>query len=347
MNGGAPQDWNALVERLVRGAGFQGPFCLRSIRGGRNNRVYRIELPERTLLLKTYFHHPQDPRDRLGPEFAFLAHLHGIGSHYAARPYATDASSHMGVMEFIDGVRPKLAEVTEAHIDHAVCFFSEANAQNDSASALSLPAASEACFSIAEHLDKTQRRVDRLSEIVPDDDLDRQAKLFVNGDLVPVWREIRKAIQSSIHLGDESRLPMSERCLSPSDFGFHNSLQSENGGLRFVDFEYAGWDDPAKLISDFANQPDMLLDRSLSRRFSAAVIGGNANPDALRQRVDALEPLYQIKWACICLNDFLGTGRTRRAFTEDHVGDGRTRREIQFGRAQTMLERARNRQVLS
>ena len=46
-----------------------------------------------------------------------------------------------------------------------------------------------------------------------------------------------------------------EKSLSPSDFGFHNMLIDKNGRLRFIDFEYAGWDDPAKIICDFFCQP--------------------------------------------------------------------------------------------
>ena len=43
--------------------------------------------------------------------------------------------------------------------------------------------------------------------------------------------------------------------LSPSDFGFHNILSHHNN-LYYIDFEYAGWDDPYKLIADFILNPD-------------------------------------------------------------------------------------------
>jgi len=50
-------------------------------------------------------------------------------------------------------------------------------------------------------------------------------------------------------------LPADETCLSPSDFGFHNALVDPSGALSFLDFEYAGRDDPAKPVSDFFCQP--------------------------------------------------------------------------------------------
>ena len=57
------------------------------------------------------------------------------------------------------------------------------------------------------------------------------------------------------------------RCfLSPSDFGFHNILQSE-GRLNFLDFEYAGRDDLAKLLSDFRLCPEIKVKKKYSEIF--------------------------------------------------------------------------------
>jgi hypothetical protein len=50
--------------------------------------------------------------------------------------------------------------------------------------------------------------------------------------------------------------------VSPSDFGFHNTVETtveKTLVLRFFDFEYAGLDHPLKLLMDFALQPDYLL----------------------------------------------------------------------------------------
>ena len=41
-----------------------------------------------------------------------------------------------------------------------------------------------------------------------------------------------------------------ERCISPSDFGLHNAIRTA-ADIRFIDFEFAGWDDPAKALVNF------------------------------------------------------------------------------------------------
>ena len=45
-------------------------------------------------------------------------------------------------------------------------------------------------------------------------------------------------------------LQRKDLCVSPSDFGFQNTLISKNI-VYFIDFEYAGLDDPVKCILDF------------------------------------------------------------------------------------------------
>ena len=62
------------------------------------------------------------------------------------------------------------------------------------------------------------------------------------------------------------KLNKKDLILSPSDFGFHNVIK-KNKKLFFFDFEYAGMDDPVKLISDFICQPDYQLSKQQSYFF--------------------------------------------------------------------------------
>ena len=112
------------------------------------------------------------------------------------------------------------------------------------------------------------------------------------------------------HGGDE--ISLGQRTLSPSDFGFHNTLRLANGRLVFVDFEYFGWDDPAKLIADFIHHPAVPLDPGLKHHFlRAALVLYNRDP-ALPGRLDLVYPLLGLKWCLIMLNEFLPDGLTRR-----------------------------------
>ena len=71
---------------------------------------------------------------------------------------------------------------------------------------------------------------------------------------------------SSLGSGDEVAL-----------IGSNDALRQTDGRLRYVDFDYFGWDDPAKLTADFLLHPAMQLsadDRSgFVRRMMAALPG--------------------------------------------------------------------------
>jgi len=47
------------------------------------------------------------------------------------------------------------------------------------------------------------------------------------------------------------------QAISPSDFGFHNALMTDESDLSFFDFEYAGWDDSVKMFYNLFCQPDI------------------------------------------------------------------------------------------
>lgn len=328
------------VSDLVARRGIHGPYTLQPLPGGRNNKVYHVQGDDQTLLLKAYFHHPNDPRNRLRQEYEFLSYLWSSGVSTAPRPIVADYEHHLGLYEFVFGRKLALVEIETQHIDRAISFYQAMNSAKFTDPARRLPQASEAGFSVVEHLGNVNRRVEQLSPIEATSEVDREAHQFFLDELRPFWVTLFHAVASVSrqHGNFDTVLDESARCLSPSDFGYHNAIQEASGRLRFLDFEYAGWDDPAKLVCDFANQPDMLLPEELTRRFEDAVIAADVSPEHLRQRIQWLTPAYQIKWACIILNDFLPAGRSRSKFLGGE--DDKERKQVQLSKARSMFSRA-------
>ena len=102
--------------------------------------------------------------------------------------------------------------------------------------------------------------------------------------------------------------------LSPSDFGFHNAIRKDNGDIVFLDFEHFGWDDPAKLISDFLFHPKMNLDLKLKKKFVDNMLSIFSSDNPLKYRFEILYPLFALKWCLICLNEFLPNNFMKRKF---------------------------------
>src|SRR3546814_18995291 len=131
----------------------------------------------------------------------------------------------------------------------AADFVQRLNAHKESEPAGRLPKAAEACFSIAEHLAVIDRRIECLSGIQPELTIDFEAANFANA-LATHWRATRHHIaQAAEEMGLNLTRPLSqwERVISPSDFGFTNTLLRSDRSNAFNNFAYAGWDDIAKI----------------------------------------------------------------------------------------------------
>jgi hypothetical protein len=299
------------VASLLATAGLPPASSIERLAGGGNNRTYRVETAAGPALIKEYFRHAADPRDRLGAEQAFLQFAWAHGVRAIPQPLACDRGAGIGIYEFLAGRKLAPREVTAAHVDEAAAFFAAVNRHRHDPDAAALPVASEACFSLAEHLACVDRRIARLATIEPESDLHRRAAALVAERLMPAWQQVRAVMASGLPL--DAPLAAADRVISPSDFGFHNCIATDSG-LKFIDFEYAGWDDPAKTVCDFFCQPAVPVPHEHFGRFLAAVANGSRDPAALRERVSLLLPVYELKWCCIMLNEFLPLGDDRRTF---------------------------------
>jgi thiamine kinase-like enzyme len=134
-------------------------------------------------------------------------------------------------------------------------------------------------------------------------------------------------------------LSWSQRTLSPSDFGFHNTLRRPDGRIIFLDFEYFGWDDPAKMIADFLLHPAMNLSQELKKKFTSAVFRRFSDWPSLPARVESVYPLFGLKWCLIMLNEFLPEELLRRQFAATAGADRSALQTQQLNKARQMWDR--------
>jgi hypothetical protein len=316
------QDFDEKVELLL-------------LRGGANNRVYLVTDSKRKAVLKHYFTNPNDPRDRFHSERAFYEYL-SAHTVCTPKPLAWHSGLRLGLLSFIEGRKLQPEEVNGSAVNQALKFIVELNKLRHSDKAAQIPIASEASFSVSAHLDSIQGRVGRLEIVKGDTEVEAQAIAFIRDELQPAWREVRDKILSTAGSHFTRVLAATERCLSPSDFGFHNALLSGNSELFFFDFEYAGWDDPAKLVCDFFCQPELPVAREYWREVVHAIGSEFPSDPTFAERATALLPAYEIKWCCIMLNDFVRSELARRQFA---AGSAVDRRAIQLDKARRALSK--------
>jgi hypothetical protein len=183
-------------------------------------------------------------------------------------------------------------------------------------------------------------RLGRFVAMRPQSDMDIAATLFVK-ELEQFWATTKTLLRADFEamgLNFDIELPTEARCLSPSDFGFHNALVRPSGSLCFIDFEYAGWDDPAKTVCDFFCQPAVPVPHCYLGSFVDQVADWVPDAADFRHRVGILLPVYEVKWCCIMLNEFLPVGNRRRSFArseEDFV----QRQEMQLDKVEAAVSR--------
>ncbi|MBX9690018.1 MAG: aminoglycoside phosphotransferase family protein [Candidatus Obscuribacterales bacterium] len=305
---------------------------LTMLKGGKNNQVYRVESASSSAVLKAYFQHSEDKRPRCRTEFSFSRFLWSNGVRCIPEPIACDAESGFAIYEHVDGRPLTGADVNDSSVEQALRFYEAINSCRDRAEAATLGEASEACFSVTQHLACVEQRVEKLVAKVGESNCNKRLFDFVSSRLLPAWEDTKiRLLQACarLNLDLESLVPGTARRLSPSDFGFHNALKLPDGELFFLDFEYSGWDDPAKLICDFFLQPQLPVPTELYfKRVLDFVETSSDGGIQLGLRVEILSDLYRVKWCCILLNVFLPAGQSRRSFAAGSDNPSKLAEEI-------------------
>lgn len=327
-----------LAGKLAGAAGLPEPLTCDRLTGGRNNRAYKIGFSNAAdAVLKLYHHDPRDTRDRLGAEWNFLHYVQKRGVQNVPELLARDDASHAGLMGFIHGTKRTAATITRDDLQQAIDFIAAINGTPRTIS--DLRPGSEACFSLDAHLQTVDRRVARLSNLDPEAPCVSGVVGLVANQILPEWARIRDAVLESagrLNVDCHKSLEEEHVCVSPSDFGFHNALVGVDGRVMFIDFEYAGYDDPAKLICDFLCQPEVPVPPDMTEWVSGALSDALKLPDILRIRSQMLLDTYRMKWICIMLNEFLPVDGNRREFAGQDTRHARATAQIE--KVRTALE---------
>jgi hypothetical protein len=320
---------------------------LTRIGGGRNSRVYRLAAGGRSYALKLYFQSAQDARDRRAAEFNALHFLRRHGVHCIPEPLASDARLGASLFSFVEGELASATDTTELDIDRLSDFLVGLRTLTRVPDARLLAAASDAVFSLAALVESIEHRLRRLREIRGETGTYPLLERFIHDELQPalaVAAAWGKRLLGERGLGATTELEPLARTLSPSDFGFHNALRTVQGGLVFVDFEYFGWDDPAKMVSDFLLHPGMTVQPALRGRFLARVLRGFGAGHAFDVRIRVAYALYALKWCTILLNEFVPEHLQRRLFANPGLRPDEVQCQ-QLDKARGMLTLARNARV--
>ncbi|MDR1533858.1 MAG: aminoglycoside phosphotransferase family protein [Planctomycetota bacterium] len=307
--------------------------------GGRNNRVWRLETETGPVLLKQYFR--EGAWDRLAAESRFLKFCESRGLSRVPRLLAEDGENGLALHSWLAGKRPDPDGIGRDDVGRAAAFLGELAVASRQDQLRRTAPARDACLDFEDFFRSPRERLADLESALKESPVStrrREALEFLRNKLRPAHERARQAVLASPGKEESRRFFLSQGfILSPSDFGFHNVLRLLDGGLGFVDFEYAGLDSPAKAIGDFVCQPDFPPPPGALGVLAMAVGRDAESGRELAGLVCRLLPLFRIKFCCIILNDFKKLDDRRRNFARAEVR--RERLDAQLRKAQDYFGR--------
>ena len=272
------------------------------VNGGRNSRVYKINSANRNFKLKFFRSNSENDKSRIMREKFALDLFKKFQINNVPSVFEVDIKNNLMITDWIVGDKIKI--IQKSAIDAMIDFLSKLHKVYLENCEDKYPKAIDACI-IGSSINKQIK--DRLTNFSNSFDLYPELDDFINNTLMPLYDEIKQwsgDFSKSNNINLEKPLAIKEITLSPVDFGIHNML-SYKSNYNFIDFEFFGLDDPAKLVSDTLLHPGFTLNEDHFIYLKAELLKLYLRNKHFGIRLKALMPLFGIKWCLIMLNPFL------------------------------------------
>ena len=275
----------------------------RMVAGG-NNVIYRaFSAHGSEYALKHYSPLEAVMHERMQREFSALTWMQQHHMDCVPKPYCYDVNNRVAVYSWVSG--DKLKQISSNHLNELVRFLEKLYKASHHHNTLDFDLAKDACLSAQDVLDVLKNRFSRLSNAGIEQ---KPVCDFVTQQCAQLLHELTVRLHEIYNehgLDIAQPISQQQRTLSPSDYGFHNALVGGDDKLTFIDFEYFGWDDPVKMVSDFLWHPGQQLNSVLKLQFEQAMIALFSGDTTFNVRMKALYPLYGLIWVLIVLNNFI------------------------------------------
>ena len=273
------------------------------INQGKNSSSFKISTVDKIFALKIYPKNTVNNRNRIKSELDFLLFLKENKFDKVPKPILWDKKNKWILLSWLDG--SKILSPTKEQCELLIAFLKDIQIYKKSKLANNIKNASEACFTLDEHINHLKSRIKFLLDYLKDSSGVNKNNFAEIINFIEEFNNKIKIIEQKDLKSINTKMIV-EKILSPSDIGFHNTLMDQNI-MKFIDFEYAGWDDPTKMISDLILQPDYNIPIEHITVLNS-LINEKFLPNDFKIRIPIMLKLYRIKWIIIMLNPLLKSG---------------------------------------
>lgn len=302
---------------------------LKELKGGINSNVFCVKINDKPqAVLKKY---PIDAnRDRQVCEINFLKFLDIAVPKKVPRLLAYKLSEGVSLIEWIDGAPNPTLQAED--YEQFSLFQMYLDKHKLIAEAKKVGLAADAVLCPMDLVNQLHNRLAEFSKVA----LPEEVKRFLFQEFKPFMdRAIEQTLNTYNRIGVEVDVPLPRdyQTLIASDFGTHNAVRKEDDELVFIDFEFAGWDDPITSIANFMLHPGMSTSFSKRVIFERRLLSYFSAYPEIKTRYMSLLPLFGLRWCLIILNIF------RRNITDNDIP---LRQREQWDKSMVMFENVKN-----
>ena len=271
------------------------------IKEGRNNKVYLCKEKNNKFIIKKFKNYFETKYDRYFTEKTFIEYLKKKKINNIPYIIGVNKKEKILYLKYISG--KKIKRPKKNHLNECLKFLKKINHKTTHKN-FHFQNASDACLCVGDHINACERRINKLRNKYnyKKDYESKKIYKFLKNKIIPEFKIIKSNIKYSFAKSQiKKKLNDNQLILSPSDFGFHNII-TKNDKMYFIDFEYAGWDDPRKLVCDFILNPDYLISKknkifflmNFDQVFKTKILNSNQFRVILK--------FHFLKWVCMIIN---------------------------------------------
>jgi len=288
---------------------------IQSINTGMNNQLLKVtDTDGNQYVLKQYI---KDERKRMWREYNAIKYLRSQNIKNIPLAHWCNQKLQVAVYSFEPGLTRSATDLTHIEVTKMADFLARLHTTSVKSSSFEFPPAVLACFSLSDYVKNINYRLNKFLEHMQNPH-PLLASCFNTSELIVLFDRLKaKALVGLTSDEIDSELPLKNRRLSPIDFGPHNMLFTSDGRECFIDFEYFGLDDPARVLAEFQmHDRSSLLDHKLKQHFRNQYLHKvNASKD-FEKHLAHVEQITSVEWLSIYLWSITPEKVSHRKFSD-------------------------------
>jgi len=285
------------IQRISNKLNLIPPNNLEKYHSGLNSSTWGFTKKSKKFVLKVYSENKAN-FSRRDNEYSALKLLESNNFRNIPKLIYTNEKFGFSVISHIENTNQVLLD--DKNLNKVIVFIK--SLKNLSKKLPNFDLASDACISGQDIVDQIQRRLNILLNV---SSTSTNMNNFLRCKFLPTFDKIVEFSKKNWpkNYSFDQQINKNLLLLNPSDIAAHNMI--ENRDLFFIDFEYFGYDDPVKTVSDFLLHPKNKLNSMLIKKWisETELIFKKDDPD-FSQRFKASWPLYGLCWVLIFLKEF-------------------------------------------